>query len=425
MLFRLKSLKKVEIILKRGKIGIFEILFVISLLVLTILSAEMTIPVNGKIQTPSTIGDGQSATYDVTWSGSIESTYEGEWALLNTQYTGTLTVSVADGGATWTVTETFSGTSYMTYYSSDGYAGSMSLPYSDSTSYSVTKGSMGYGTGYGGYGAFVMVPIIWDVDPTTVSTLAAYGIDVSGSASSGYYASGSDIFSYPGLGTVAWSFMGYIDSSGWLVYCSSRYDFALSSEGVTMIAGYSGMVSMTGTPTGFTLGSTPEAEPIFDFIDDNEEHTYDITTDDFTAKVTVQCEGNTSIMISIMSPNDIPESAKDAAKGKITPYAVVSVDLGNPSALQYIEVNVTYSDLGVSDPENLRMYYYDIIDDTWKQMDETGVDTINEVVWGRIDHTTLYSASKPEGSAGGGAPGFEFIVLFPAILLPVLIRKRR
>lgn len=93
----------------------------------------------------------------------------------------------------------------------------------------------------------------------------------------------------------------------------------------------------------------------------------------------------------------------------------LNITLSNPDALDGLWINISFDELGEVDPENVRIFFYNETTGEWQELDKTGVDYENEVVWGWTDHVTVFGAMQKEAEAPQ-----DNLVLLVVVLVLVL-----
>ena len=110
---------------------------------------------------------------------------------------------------------------------------------------------------------------------------------------------------------------------------------------------------------------------------------------------------NITITTEVSNPPETPEN--------LEPLDIYfNITLSDPNEIIDLWINISFSELGEYSPENVRIYYYYEADGQWLPVKESGVDYINEVVWGWTDHLTLFGV-------------MDVHVQTPDNLIPVLI----
>ncbi len=74
------------------------------------------------------------------------------------------------------------------------------------------------------------------------------------------------------------------------------------------------------------------------------------------------------------------------------------ISSSNPSAIKKLWINVSFSEIGNQDPFDVRVYFYNETSGKWETLEHTGVDTLNEIIWGWTEHLSLFGllSKQPE-----------------------------
>ncbi len=119
-------------------------------------------------------------------------------------------------------------------------------------------------------------------------------------------------------------------------------------------------------------------------------------------------DGNTATVVAgITGDADLeietgtqPDTEDDDALG-----VYLEVTLDGTGDLNWVNITIDYDDVPAGiDPAKLKMYYWDDGNEEWLIIENSGVDTVNKVVWANVTHLTLFAPRQEIGSGDPGAP---------------------
>ena len=93
-------------------------------------------------------------------------------------------------------------------------------------------------------------------------------------------------------------------------------------------------------------------------------------------------------------------------------FFYLNITLSDPSQLKKLWINVTFSELGGVAPDNVRIYFYNETSEQWEELENTGVDLANEIVWGWTDHVTVFGVMDKETEETTEEGGSELPIAF-------------
>jgi hypothetical protein len=111
----------------------------------------------------------------------------------------------------------------------------------------------------------------------------------------------------------------------------------------------------------------------------------------------IKLSNPTYVYIEVSSNITGDEDAALKNSGLIGTNFYLNITLDDPSALQDIWINVSYADwnlsnLGITDENDLRIYFFNTSSSAWEPAGSTGVDTFNQVIYAHLDHLTSFAA---------------------------------
>jgi len=119
--------------------------------------------------------------------------------------------------------------------------------------------------------------------------------------------------------------------------------------------------------------------------------------------VSFDVSGNTEVTIKQLSTGP-------STGASIDPLGIyLDIEMSNTSALDELWINISFSELAGRDPANVSIYYYDA-SLGWIEAEETGVDYINEIVWAKVTHLTLFGVMEKKAVAPSD-PGTLVVLL--------------
>lgn len=128
--------------------------------------------------------------------------------------------------------------------------------------------------------------------------------------------------------------------------------------------------------------------------------------------ITISVSEAINVTIEQLSDDEVPDLSDYDSYDLI-----ISIELDNPLALNYLWINTSISEFGEQDISKLKFYFFDEDAEEWELIETSGVYFDNEVVWCYVDHITLFGALKRKSEGDSNIFGTILIVTaFLAIL---------
>ncbi len=140
--------------------------------------------------------------------------------------------------------------------------------------------------------------------------------------------------------------------------------------------------------------------------------TLNITTTQYVA------ESNITICEYYENPVGSLETTSVSLLG-INKFVQIEVDSHLNKSIGTVRISINYSDADRSkiDEDSLKLYVWNFSIEKWEELEPSGIDKVNKIVWGELNHLSLFSilGEKPTkevvkdnnggGGSGGGASG--------------------
>lgn len=196
------------------------------------------------------------------------------------------------------------------------------------------------------------------------------------------------------LGVGIYSLTVYVnDTSG--NQNSTIFDVSVKNVNTTAVNGTSPEINLTESNTSIVFDINASVNLTV------EVEEYEVNT---SASTTVSIAGVNSSKIGVKARN-------------------ISIDAASRGNLTWAYVKIYYNDSEISglDESSLKMYYFNTSSSQWEQVTDSGVDTVNNFVWGNVTHFSVYglfastattttttSSSSSSSSSGGSGAAYTF-----------------
>ncbi|WFN37361.1 hypothetical protein L1994_02940 [Methanomicrobium antiquum] len=146
------------------------------------------------------------------------------------------------------------------------------------------------------------------------------------------------------------------------------------------------------------------------------------TETDVVINLTTSNSTSGSQKITVTIGTEPPEGGSNPPSGEkmLMKFLTIEASISNDD-LSSVRIEASYNETQVKnagiDESKLRLYYWDIISETYKETTDSGVDTVNNKVYGYVTHLTTFAiitkttetpttaTPTPTGGGGGGGGG--------------------